>query len=168
MTNRSLHYAKEIWDSLEKKYDIDDAGKNKYVVCQWIKFQMVDNKPIMEQVSEYENLTSDFLNEDMKICEIFQTNVLLEKFPPSWSDYRNQINHKKKNSILQELTSHMSIEEENRFKDKMEEISLNSSKANLVESSSTVVKDRFKANRKSLKKGTYEEEKSIPQAKESN
>ena len=70
-------YAKEIWDSFEKKYDVDDAGKKKYVVCQWIKFQMVDNKPIMEQVSEYENLTSDFLNEDMKICEIFQANVLL-------------------------------------------------------------------------------------------
>ena len=58
---------------------------------------MVDNKPIMEQVSEYENLTSDFLNEDMKICEIFQANVLLEKFLPSWSDYRNQLKHKKKN-----------------------------------------------------------------------
>lgn len=29
---------KEIWDSLEKKYDVDDAGKKKYVVGQWIKF----------------------------------------------------------------------------------------------------------------------------------
>ena len=27
-------YAKGIWDSLEKKYDVDDAGKKKYVVCQ--------------------------------------------------------------------------------------------------------------------------------------
>ena len=70
-------YAKAIWDSLEKKYDVDDAGKKKYVVCQWIKFQMVDNKQIMEQVHKYENLTGDVLNEDMKICEIFQANVLL-------------------------------------------------------------------------------------------
>ena len=90
-------YAKEIWHSLEKKYDIDDAGKNKYVVCQWIKLQMVDNKPIMEQVHKYENLTGDVLNEDMKICEIFQANVLLEKFLPSCSDHRNQLKHKKNN-----------------------------------------------------------------------
>ncbi|KAH0764835.1 hypothetical protein KY285_000706 [Solanum tuberosum] len=79
----------------------------------------------------------------MKMCEIFQANVLLEKFPPSWSDYRNQLKHKKKNLTLQELISHMRTEEANRLKDKMEELSLNSSKANLVESSGTVVKDRL-------------------------
>ncbi|XP_070046393.1 uncharacterized protein LOC142169572 [Nicotiana tabacum] len=75
--------AKVIWDSLEKKYGADDAEKKKYVVRKWIKFQMVDNKPIMEQVHEYENLIADVLNEGMEMCEIHQANVLLEKFPPS-------------------------------------------------------------------------------------
>ena len=91
---------------MEKKYDVDDAGKKKYVVCQWIKLKMVDNKTIIEQVHKYENLTGDVLNEDMKICEIFQANVLLEKFSPSWSDYRNQLKHKKNNLTLQEHISH--------------------------------------------------------------
>ncbi|XP_059306321.1 uncharacterized protein LOC132057733 [Lycium ferocissimum] len=151
--NASEHM-REIWDSLEKKYGDDDAGKNKYVVGQWIKFQMVDNKPIMEQVHEYENLTADLLTEGMKMCEIFQANVLLEKFPPFWSDYRNQLKHKKKDLTLQELTSHMRTEEVNRLKDKMEALSLNSHKANLVETSSTVVKDKFKGKQKKvLKKG---------------
>ncbi|KAH0712474.1 hypothetical protein KY289_008433 [Solanum tuberosum] len=36
---------------------------------------MVDNKSLMEQVHEYENLTADVLNEDMKMREIFQSNV---------------------------------------------------------------------------------------------
>lgn len=57
----------------------------------------------MEQVHEYENLTTDVLNEDMKICEIFQANVLHKKFPQSWSDYRNQLKHKKKNYISKNL-----------------------------------------------------------------
>nr|XP_033511997.1 uncharacterized protein LOC117276747 [Nicotiana tomentosiformis]XP_033511998.1 uncharacterized protein LOC117276747 [Nicotiana tomentosiformis] len=78
--------AKVIWDSLEKKYGADDTGKKKYVVEKWIKFQMVDDKPVMEQVHEYENLTADVLNEGMEMCEILQANVLLEKFPPSRSD----------------------------------------------------------------------------------
>ncbi|XP_075076368.1 uncharacterized protein LOC142163019 [Nicotiana tabacum] len=108
--------AKVIWDSLEKKYGADDAGKKKYIVEKWIKFQMVDTKPIMEQVHEYENLTADVLNEGMEMCEILQANVLLEKFPPSWSDYRNQLKHKKKNLILQEMISHMRTEEANRLK----------------------------------------------------
>ena len=50
----------------------------------------------MEQFHECEKLTADILNKTMKICEIFQANVLLEKFPPSWSDYRNQLKNKKK------------------------------------------------------------------------
>ncbi|XP_019267101.1 PREDICTED: uncharacterized protein LOC109244460 [Nicotiana attenuata] len=110
--------AKVIWDSLEKKYGADDAGKKKYVVGKGIMFQMVDDKPIMEQVHEYENLTADVLNEGMEMCEVLQANVLLEKFPPSWSDYRNQLKHKKKNLTLQELISHMRIEEKDRFKGK--------------------------------------------------
>ncbi|XP_070007571.1 uncharacterized protein LOC142165387 [Nicotiana tabacum] len=105
--------AKVIWDSLEKKYGVDNAGKKKYVVRKWIKFQMVDDKPIMEQFHEYENLTADVLNEGTKMCDILQANVLFEKFPPSWSDYRNQLKHKKKNITLQELIRHMRTEEAN-------------------------------------------------------
>ncbi|XP_075096523.1 uncharacterized protein LOC142174598 [Nicotiana tabacum] len=112
--------AKVVWDNLEKKYGADD-GKKKYVFGKWIKFQMVDDKPIMEQVHEYENLTADSLNEGMEMCEILQANVLLEKFPSSWSDYRNQLKQKKKNLTLQELISHMRTEEANRLKDEESE-----------------------------------------------
>ena len=97
-------------------------------------------------------MTGDVLNEEMKICETFQAYVLLEKFPPCWSNYRNQLKHKKKNLTLQELISHMRTEEANRLKDKMEELYLNSSKANLVESSCTVVKDKLKGKQKKVSK----------------
>ena len=63
----------------------------------------------------------------------------------------------------------MRTEKANHLKDKMEELSLNSSKANLVESFGTVMKDTLKGKPKKVsKKGTYEEEKSIQQAVESN
>lgn len=55
--------AKVIWETLVKRYGDDDAGKKKYVVGNWLRFQMVDNKPIMEQIHEYENLVCDVLNE---------------------------------------------------------------------------------------------------------
>jgi len=98
----------------------------------------------MEQVHIDNNLCVEVLNEGMKLCEILQTNVLIEKFPPSESDYRNHLKHKKKDLTLQELISHMRIEEANRLKDKLESLSLNSSKANLIESSVASNKDRFK------------------------
>ena len=46
----------------------------------------------------------------------------------------------------------MRTEKVNHLKDKMEELSLNSSKANLVESSITVVKDRLKGKHKKVSK----------------
>lgn len=43
-------YAKEVWDILEKKYGVDDANKRKFVVGNWLQFQFVDEKPIVEHV----------------------------------------------------------------------------------------------------------------------
>ena len=42
--------AKIIWTKLEAKYGSDDAGKRKHVVRKWLQFQIVNDKPIMEQV----------------------------------------------------------------------------------------------------------------------
>ncbi|XP_075095193.1 uncharacterized protein LOC142173494 [Nicotiana tabacum] len=103
-------------------------------------------------------MTNDVLNAGTEVCEILQANILIEKFSPSWSDYRNQLKHKKKKLTFQELISQIRTEEANRLKDKeaerlkdkMKFLSLNSSKANLVESASTFVKDMFKGK---LKKG---------------
>jgi len=103
----------------------------------------------MEQVHIYENLCAKVLNEGMKMCKILQVNVLIEKFPPSWSDYRNHLKYKKKDlPVLQELISHVRTEEASRLKDKLESLLLNSSKANLVESSIRVNRDRFEGKNK--------------------
>ncbi|KAL0317130.1 UNVERIFIED_CONTAM: hypothetical protein Sangu_2127300, partial [Sesamum angustifolium] len=130
----------------------DDAGRKKYVVGKWLQFHMTDDKPIMDQVHEYENLVADVLSEGMKMCDVLQANVLLEKFPSSWSEYRNHLKHKKKDLNLQELISHMRTEEANRLKDKEISNSSISFKANLVESSPSR-KDRFQPKGKKFQKG---------------
>ncbi|CAN1148821.1 hypothetical protein LINPERHAP2_LOCUS16697 [Linum perenne] len=126
--------AKAIWEKLEKKYEADDAGKKKYAVGNWLKFMMSDNLTIMDQVHTYENLTAEVLAEGMKMCEILQANVLIEKLPESWSTYRNHLKHKKKYMTLKELIGHMKIEEANRLKDKNSLPISDSVEANLVES----------------------------------
>ncbi|KAL0405663.1 UNVERIFIED_CONTAM: hypothetical protein Slati_3880200 [Sesamum latifolium] len=145
--------AKEIWNTLETRYGGDNTGRKKYVVGKWLQFHMTDDKPIMDQVHEYENLVADVLSEGMKMCDTLQANILLEKFPPSWSEYRNHLKHKKKDLNLQELISHMRTEEANRLKDKeLSNPSSNLFKANLVESS-TSNKDRFQNKGKKFHKG---------------
>lgn len=142
--------SKLIWEALEKKYGADDAGKQKYVVGKWLAFQMVDDKPVMDQVHVYENLCADVLNEDMKICEVFQANVLLEKFPPSWREFRNNLKHRKEFLSLQDLISHMRIEEANRIKDNQDSVLVNVTKANLVESAAAPGSDKFKGKGKKV------------------
>ncbi|KAE8654544.1 ornithine aminotransferase [Hibiscus syriacus] len=96
--------AKTIWDTLDKKYGADDAGIKKYFVGKWLKFQMTEDKPIMDQVHDYENLVADIIAEGMQMCEVLQANVLIEKLPKSWSNYRNSLKHKKREISLEELS----------------------------------------------------------------
>ncbi|KAL0327337.1 UNVERIFIED_CONTAM: hypothetical protein Sangu_1811700 [Sesamum angustifolium] len=147
--------ARTIWSTLESRYGGDDAGRKKYVVGKWLQFQIVDGKSIMDQVHEYENIVADVLNEDMKMCEILQANVLLEKFHPSWNDYRNHLKHKKRDLTLQELISHMRTEEANRLKDKEISNYSFSIKANLVEPSESS-KDRFQRKGQKFKKNVQQ------------
>ncbi|KAA0060679.1 ty1-copia retrotransposon protein [Cucumis melo var. makuwa] len=142
----ALKSVKDIWSTLESRYGRDNAGRKKYVVGKWLLFQMTDDKPVVEQIHEYENLVANVLSEDIKMCEILQANVLLEKFPPSWNDYQNHLKHKKKDLNLQELINHMHTKEANRLKDKLASKNLNSVNANLVESSA-VNRDRTKQDK---------------------
>ncbi|KAL4367954.1 hypothetical protein GQ457_05G033840 [Hibiscus cannabinus] len=80
---------------------------------------MTDEMPIMDQVHDYEKLVSYILAESMKMCEVLQANVLVEKLSKSWSDYRNSLKHKKRDIPLEELVAHMKIEEANRMKNKV-------------------------------------------------
>jgi guanylate kinase len=118
---------------LKKKYSTEDVGLKKYVVGRFLDYKMTDDKPIMEQVHEYQNIVLEILVEGMVIDDAFQAAVLIEKLPPSWKEYRNYLKHKKRDMSLEDLVVHIRIEESNRQKDKNNLFNEFSSKANLVE-----------------------------------
>ncbi|XP_021730534.1 uncharacterized protein LOC110697470 [Chenopodium quinoa] len=76
-------HAKDIWDALEKKYGTDDAGSKRYCVGRWLSFQIVDNKPIIDQIHAYENVCISMAAEGLSICDNTLAIVLIEKLPPS-------------------------------------------------------------------------------------
>ncbi|KAK9037819.1 hypothetical protein V6N11_022719 [Hibiscus sabdariffa] len=55
----------------------------------------------MDKVRDYEKLVSDILAKGMKMCEVLQANILVEKLPKSWSDYHNSLKHKKMDILLE-------------------------------------------------------------------
>ncbi|KAL0423210.1 UNVERIFIED_CONTAM: Retrovirus-related Pol polyprotein from transposon TNT 1-94 [Sesamum radiatum] len=132
-------------DELKAKYEKDNRTVRGHLLNYMTNtlFDLfVNHKSARTIWNTLESRYGDVLNEDMKMREILQPNVLLEKFPPSWNDYRNHLKHKKRDLTLQELISHMRTEEANRLKDKEISNSSFSIKANLVEPSESS-KDRF-------------------------
>ena len=75
--------AKELWDSLDKKYKTEDAGAKKFVVARFLEFKMVDSKTVINQVQELQIMLHDIHAEGMQICETFQLASIIEKLPPA-------------------------------------------------------------------------------------
>ena len=71
----------------------------------------------------------------MIINEAFQVACMIEKLPPSWSDFRNYLKHKRKEMDMEALISKLRIEDYNRRSDRR---SMKAAvKANIVEHGSS-------------------------------
>ncbi|KAJ9552894.1 hypothetical protein OSB04_016939 [Centaurea solstitialis] len=73
---------------------------------------MVDDKPILEQVHEFQVL-------------IFQVGAITDKFPPSWKDFSKRMMHKSEDYSLDDILKHLRIEEEARNRDKKSKTPVN-------------------------------------------
>ncbi|XP_038715921.1 uncharacterized protein LOC120009402 [Tripterygium wilfordii] len=123
--------AKELWDSLEKKYKTEDAGTKKFVAAKFLDFMMVDGKSVVNQLEEFQLILHEVHAEGLVINEPFQVAIVIEKLPPSWTDFKNYLKHKRKAMNMEELMVRLRIEEDNRKKFALSK----ASKVHLVETS---------------------------------
>ena len=70
-----LKTAKELWDSLDKKYKTEVAGLKKFIVGKFLDFKMVDSKTVLSQVQELQVVVHDIHAEGMTLSETFQVDV---------------------------------------------------------------------------------------------
>ena len=141
------HYkhAREIWDSLVKKYIVEDAGIKKYAIGNFLDYKMVEEKDVSSQIHEYHLIINELRNEKITLPESFVAGALIEKLPDSWKVYKNNLKHKRKDMSLEDVIIHIRIEEKNHLKDKIEKAKENVSKANVVE---TTNKPQYKHKKK--------------------
>ncbi|KZV37141.1 hypothetical protein F511_15061 [Dorcoceras hygrometricum] len=142
----SVKTAKELWNSLEKKYKTEDAGVTKFIVGKFLDYKMVDAKTVMSQVQEIQIIIHDLIAEGMEINEPFQVAAIIEKLSQMWRDFKNYLKHERKELTLEELIVRLRIEEDSRtsdaktYKKAMEA----EAKANLTESSNAKKRKRPK------------------------
>ena len=63
--------AKDLWEALEKKYVVSDAGQELYLVEKYNDFCMVDECTVVEQGHELQLIVSEFGQFGCAISERF-------------------------------------------------------------------------------------------------
>lgn len=159
--------AKELWESLERKYKTEDAGTKKFVVARFLDYKMDDSKKVMSQVQDLQILLHDIHAEGMTLSETFQVPAIIEKLPPSWVEFKNYLKHKRKEMSVEDLVVRLRIEEDNKLAQK-NTYTPDSAKENLVEhassSSKSHVKGKGKGQGKNDKKRKGKSEYLAPKA----
>ncbi|KAI3812677.1 hypothetical protein L1987_17389 [Smallanthus sonchifolius] len=146
--------AKELWESLERKYKTEDVGTKKFVVAKFLDFKMIDSKTVMSQVQELQVILHDIHAEGMTLSETFQVAAIIEKLPPNWVDFKNYLKHKRKEMTIEDLVVRLRIEEDNKTALKRID-GRGTAKANVVEhgQSSKGNKNGGKGGKKNYGKG---------------
>ena len=125
--------ARELWESLDRKYKIEDVGMKKYVVGRFLDYKMVDSKTIISQVQDLQVILHEIHAEGMMLSESFQVTTIIEKLPPNLKDFKNYLKHKSKEMKLEDLIVRLRIEEDNRVSEKKVGNHYMESKAHVIE-----------------------------------
>ncbi|GKG15651.1 hypothetical protein Tco_0357974, partial [Tanacetum coccineum] len=79
---------------------------------------MVDSRPVMEQYNELLAILGQYTQYGLKIDESISVSSIIDKFPPSWKDFKYTLKHGKDDLSLVQLGSHLRIEESLRAQDR--------------------------------------------------
>ena len=74
--------SKDLWESLEHKYKIEDAGAKKWIIGRFLDYKMSDSKIVVSQVQELQLIIHESHAEGMSISEPFQVSIVIVKLPP--------------------------------------------------------------------------------------
>ncbi|KAK1560977.1 hypothetical protein Q3G72_033067 [Acer saccharum] len=114
--------AKELWEELKLVYLYEEFGTKRLQVKRYIEFQMVDEKPILEQLKEFNNIADSVVAARMMIDDNFHVSVIISKLPPSWKDFCIKLTREEYLSFGM-LMDRITVEEELRRQNKQGELS---------------------------------------------
>ena len=110
----SYKEAKYIWDSLILKYIVEDVIRQRFMIENYHRWEMIKDKDIKIQINEYHKLLEDIIVESIALPDEIVFKLLIEKLLQSWIDYKQQLKHKHKQISLSDLITHIIIEDTNR------------------------------------------------------
>nr|CAH65871.1 OSIGBa0103I21.4 [Oryza sativa] len=124
---------KNMWDALEAKFGVSDAGSELYVMEQFYDYKMVDDRSVVEQAHEIQMLAKELENNNYELPDKFVAGGIIAKLPHSWSDFATSLKHKRQEFSVTDLIGSLGVEEKARAKDNRGKNIEGGSSANLVQ-----------------------------------
>ncbi|VFQ94558.1 unnamed protein product [Cuscuta campestris] len=87
--------AKELWNSLNKKFQAKDAGTKKFIVGKMLDYKMVDSKSIVAQAEKLMLIFNKCNEEKVGVSEAFQVAAIIYKLLRSWEDFQADLKLKR-------------------------------------------------------------------------
>ncbi|KAK2997885.1 hypothetical protein RJ639_026108, partial [Escallonia herrerae] len=125
--------AKELWDDLDSKYKMEDAGNKKFLISKLFDFRMVDSKSVITQIHELQMIMNLIISEGHSLDESFQVSTIISKLPLAWKECRKELKQKKDAMTMQELVKYIQVVENSRNLDRLELEDNKSSKALVID-----------------------------------
>jgi hypothetical protein len=79
----SFPSGKNLWDALEAKFGVSDAGSELHLMEQLFDCKMVENRSVVEQDHEIQALTKELKLFPYPLPDKFVAGGIISKLPPS-------------------------------------------------------------------------------------
>jgi hypothetical protein len=105
-----------MWDALEAKYGVSDAGSELYVMEQFHNYRMVDGRSVVGQAYEIQTPTKELEIFCCVLPDKFVACYIIAKLPHVWTDFAASLKHKRYEFDIADLISSLDVEEKARAK----------------------------------------------------
>jgi hypothetical protein len=106
-----------MWDALEAKFGVLDAGTELYIMEQFYDYRMTDERSMAEQAHEIQSFARELEHFNCMLPNKFVARGIFTKLPPSWRNFATSLKHKRQEFSVPDLIGTLDVEERVRTKD---------------------------------------------------
>ena len=107
----SITTGKGMWDALEAKFGVSDAGSELYVMEQFFDYKMTGEHSIVEQAHEIQSIAKELEQVSCMLPDKFIAEGIIAKLPSSWRNFVTSLKHKRQEFSVVDLIGSLDVEE---------------------------------------------------------